>query len=219
MKPLFRTALTVAIGAALVVVPSQVALAADHSAQLDAGYATITLDLGIDAANATASVLILDSDADVDSPQQGDIVYVNQLTMGADGTLQFRVLLDGGALADYVIASNVAGGVRYVAPLAEVAGGGGTTGPGGGSTGGGTGGGAGGGSGTGSGSTGGGSRPAGSALPWTGMAEWIAPTLASVGLLALVAGGAMLVVRRRRQAEPAAVEQGLPAADEVPDHL
>ncbi|WP_417510849.1 hypothetical protein [Microbacterium sp.] len=192
--------ITVAVGVPLM------ASAAEHDATTADGVADVRIDFGTGAAERTATVLVLDADADPDAPTEANIAYVAEVPTDASGVASFRAVLPEGL--DYWLASTVDGGERYVAMLdgsvPDDGSNGGDDGDGdgdggdgdGGSDGGGTGD---NGSGTGSNEDGKNDPAADGDLATTGLAEWVLPA----GLLAaggLIAAGTALVRRRRTHA-------------------
>ncbi len=199
-----RAAGALALGAVLAVGGVHAAGAAEHDATTSEGVAEVRIAFGAEFAGATATVLVLDADADPHAPAQDDIAYVAEVVADAEGTAAFRAALPAGL--DYWLASTPADGERYVAMLDGSVGGGdgtGGDGDGGGSDGGGDGGDGTGGDGDGSGSSGGG--PGGEAggpdsgrdgdLATTGQAAWLLP-LGIVLAGGLIATGAVLYRRR-----------------------
>ncbi|MGO2745303.1 hypothetical protein [Microbacterium sp.] len=207
-KNLISTCGAILLGTALAVAAPVMAAAAEHDATTTEGTADVRIDFGTEFADKTATVLVLDADANPDAPTQASIAYVTEVLTDADGVASFHAALPEGL--DYWLASTVDGGDRYVAMLDGSEGGSGGEdgdpgGPGGDDGNGGTGD-----AGTG---TDGGTGGNGSASPdggqgdadtdgdlaTTGLAAWVIPS----GLLvagSLIAAGTALVRRRRAQA-------------------
>lgn len=203
----------IALGTLLSLSGAQIASAAEHDATTADGVASVQIDFGTEFAGATATVLVLDADADPKAPEESDIAYVAEVLTDEQGIASFRAALPGGL--DYWLASTVTGGERYVAMLdgsegVDPGGDGGDgdgTGDGDGSgdgdgTGDGDGGGAGGSEGGGGGGAGsdaggqGSDTAADGDLATTGLAAWMVP----VGVViagGLITTGATLMHRRR----------------------
>ncbi|MGP6172165.1 hypothetical protein ACTU6V_13275 [Microbacterium sp. A204] len=192
-KTVSHTCGAIVLGIAVAVGAPLMASAAEHDATTADGVADVQIDFGTGAAERTATVLVLDANADPDAPTEANIAYVAEVPTDASGVASFRAVLPEGL--DYWLASTVDGGERYVAMLDGSV-------PDDGSNGGGDGGGTGdNGTGTGTGSDQGGKNaPAADGdLATTGLAEWVLPA----GLLAaggLIAAGTALARRRRTHA-------------------
>ncbi|MGP6177652.1 hypothetical protein ACTU6U_10155 [Microbacterium sp. A196] len=192
-KTVSHTCGAIVLGIAVAVGTPLMASAAEHDATTADGVADVQIDFGTGAAERTATVLVLDANADPDAPTEANIAYVAEVPTDASGVASFRAVLPEGL--DYWLASTVDGGERYVAMLDGSV-------PDDGSNGGGDGGGTGdNGTGTGTGSDQGGKNaPAADGdLATTGLAEWVLPA----GLLAaggLIAAGTALARRRRTHA-------------------
>ncbi|MGO2684143.1 hypothetical protein [Microbacterium sp.] len=200
-KAVARTCGAFLLGTVMAVAGAGMAIAAEHDATTTDGVAEVQVDFGTDFADRSATVLVLDADADPDAPAESDIAYVAEVLTNAEGVAAFRASLPDGL--DYWLASTVDGGDRYVAML-DGSGDGDD-----GGDGGGDGGGGGGGDGESEGKDDGGSADGGSGgnaendaastdgdLATTGIASWVLPSslLAACGL---IAAGTALVRRRR----------------------
>lgn len=191
----------IALGAVLAVGGAHAASATEHDATTSEGTAEVRIAFGAEFAGATATVLVLDADADPHAPAQGDIAYVSEVIADADGTAAFRATLPAGL--DYWLASTPEDGVRYVAMLDGSAGGGDGDGGSGGDGPGGDGPGGDGNDGDGSGAGDGGADGEGSSsgadhegdLATTGQPAWLLPVGIMLGA-GLIAGGTVLYRRR-----------------------
>ncbi|KDA06172.1 hypothetical protein DC31_12120 [Microbacterium sp. CH12i] len=103
------------LGAVLAIAAPVMANATEHDATTTDGTADVHIDFGTEFADTTATVLILDADADPDAPTEASIAYVAEVLTDAEGVASFRASLPEGL--DYWLASAADGGERYVAML------------------------------------------------------------------------------------------------------
>jgi hypothetical protein len=190
-----RILVIAAVAAALVLgAPLAAHAAASHTASLAGGVAQVTFDGEAANAGRTATVEIVKLGAQYTAPAAGDIVYLNQYVLDAAGAVSFSAAIPSGGLGDYVLAVRIAGApARYLVSLDPAGppvpqdpvqdGGSG-----------------------GAGSDDGAGGPAASGqqglLAATGVQLLAGITLATA-IAALIAGGVLLIVRRRRGATPA----------------